>query len=523
MKNNINNQTIKIKSIKNKINSLKILNIDTREFEKKLEEIETSLLENSKKNEYNYKRIYSELEQLERYLKKYDVLIKIKNTLEKLKTSIYTNNKTNLEDIKYYRKRIINLLKIIEECDYTLLSEFHNTLNDFYQILYTINKLEIHYNNKSDILNYMKRNQIGILELDTLIKNEIKNIYESINYIPHLGKLKASLNKFKENNDEDLLVEDEIIKPIVLCTKEDLIKEYLKEYLDKTLKKIEKNLKEIKNKTEDIDFEELNQKREKLTTLKRCITKKASALLLAFTIIVTGGKFLKKDNLKSSYYDVYQTKTIYYSSDNNYESERKIENLPKLESENQVHFEVTSYKKLPLINVATKVTETYDITDYIEQDQYLDYSELEELGLKPIDTSQDYISADEIKNTIYKYIYLFQDYNNKRLHYDKERYDYGNFLINSIVIALNILIVLSINEKDLKNIEKYLLTKKEIKTEEQKVNSALEKIKSNETINMNLKALLKGREELVDDEKLYEEIEHLLKQNKKLKLKLRRK
>ena len=137
MKNNINNQTIKIKSIKNIINSLKILNIDTREFEKKLEEIETSLLENSKKNEYNYKRIYSELEQLERYLKKYDVLIKIKNTLEKLKTSIYTNNKTNLEDIKYYRKRIINLLKIIEECDYTLLSEFHNTLNDFYQIVYT--------------------------------------------------------------------------------------------------------------------------------------------------------------------------------------------------------------------------------------------------------------------------------------------------------------------------------------------------------------------------------------------------
>ena len=197
---NISTPIIK-ENIENFLERLKTLGVDTSKFEEYSKSFFSKTIPSSKEI-IEFRITYNNLK------KKYKNYIALQEVFEKFALSI--DSKRNLSFIDL--NELIPSLEKVKNDDLFITSECLQFINFVYITIYEYMKLEILRYDKYSIYNYILNNPHDYWYINLIMKTEIEELTNSLNYIPGVKELQETINKnLKDENYLNL----EILKALI--------------------------------------------------------------------------------------------------------------------------------------------------------------------------------------------------------------------------------------------------------------------------------------------------------------------
>ncbi len=505
---------LKVERIINNLKKLGIKNIEeiTKRYEKICDDKNTTEID---------ERIQL-LEEMERELKDYNELYKIKNKIRYLSDTI--------DEVKDAEK--------LEECK-KLVSEIYNYYNNIttdikdydlekiYLIIYKTIKKEILINKNSEILELIKNNEIFCYQISKYIETDVENIMGAINTNPLIKKIKNKIHELNINGAEISLVDYDLIKLIVVFNNYNEHKKEYKKMLEETKTTLELNFEEfeqlyIDNSLND-KIRELDQINNKYKDFNSVIIRKIISIILSLSLYTAVGVVTPSILKPLCNGKIYKTTTQTYIEGKNVEvkesyttknSEEKIVTLAiggKI-GHTYYRYRTDTYREL----------EIYDLTDIV-LDTIEEYAklDLEHYQIKPNPEHGQAYDVTLLEEGEKQVTIITQDFNTYKPYFDEHLYNCILPLVYAIELMCLALPFSPINRlRDLLKYAKNCSIDK--KTYEKVLNIVLELVKKLENIiEENTKASKNYREssyiiEGLEFDKEIRKIEALLKEDTKL-------
>lgn len=283
MISNIENSVTKI-DIEEEKSELEILKQEIENNTFTAEKMDTSLIN-------IYQTMTDKLMNIKSRLDKYESLILLMNKASYLESSIKSSEAE--KDLQKYTALCLELLNDIDNMNISIISKNKNIYEKVYQIIYDFIKLEIINTLKSEVLESIKKQNVGIYYINNLIRNDIERTKKGT-FINNT-KLLDRLNMLTSKNTSSTLASDvvniDVIITLLLIEKDDKMLNTLKANMNNITSDYSKNLEKLEtylafdgkiNETKS----ELEELKDKLRNTNKTLKKKAISLLISTSLII---------------------------------------------------------------------------------------------------------------------------------------------------------------------------------------------------------------------------------------------
>lgn len=442
----------KLIEVKNNIEQLETLEINTGYYKSKIKEIKKETEEKVKKKYDNYDKsensiflhdilasIYDEsivrLDKINNHIiSEYEIYYKINGKLKEIKNKIEDLDPSKINELI---KETKSLLKSIKSSTTIAYEEEEKLVEDIYKIVYEVIKIEIIYSKKDTLLKDIKTDQTDISFISKLINDDVKEILKEKNNKDLINKL----NEINKKGFDDIHFLDRELIIIIIDNDNRLLKERKKVFLNKIdnyeiktneLQQVIENNNEIESYITEI------KKKNKTLSLKRLGKKIIFLLNVALLSIgITGSIKLSRELTKKTVYKTYKS---VYDTSLEVNEEPTEEYLPATENSVKI-VEYTPWQEPGLFRdkyertIYTynldQITEFYEKPeDYLNPDlkDLITYTKEPEYSLeKP---------TDDYEENKYVIEHTYQDKNDYN-----DTYNPGAYIPISIVSTLGILLI----------------------------------------------------------------------------------
>ena len=361
---------------RNMINKIKDLGFDTNEYELVLSEI-LKLKDNDNNSlislkEASYQEILNNTYKLQEELKRESNFFKTFKAINLIEHSLLDGLSEG--ELDNHINKIIEILNLIHNWKIVSDSNRNMVIDKFYEVFYQLVKLELLNKNNSILLDKISNNDIDLIYLDNIIREELSNNNELSN-----NQLIKERYLFLESNG----LEQHFVDKGLIC----LIAIYQNKKNDNTIIKtnliechhdITSKANKVKKLKEDIasNEKEINDASNKVRECKGGVIKRISSFLVTMTLLGTGFVYAHKSYSENNQVKLYNT-TIesYDSSIDSYSSDSEY----RVIEDNYGHVEVKVYDKIPkkqflsndydgyytLYSLTSEVLKKYSLEDLI--------------------------------------------------------------------------------------------------------------------------------------------------------------
>lgn len=361
---------------RNMINKIKDLGFDTNEYELVLSEI-LKLKDNDNNSlislkEARYQEILNNIYKLQADLRRESNFFKTFKAINLIEHSLLDGlSEGELDD---HINKIIEILNLIHNWKIVSDSNRNMVINKFYEVFYQLVKLELITKNDSILLDEIKNNDIDLIYLDNIIREELNNNSELSN-----NQLIKERYLFLESNGlEQHFVDKGLIRLIAIYQDKKNDNTIIKTNLIECHHDITSKANKVKELKEDIasNEKEITEACNKVRECKGVVIKRISSFLVTMTLLGTGFVYAHKSYSESNQVKHYNT-TIesYDSSIDSYSKNSEY----RIAEDNYGHVEVKVYDQMPkkqflsndydgyytLYSLTSEVLKNYSLEDLI--------------------------------------------------------------------------------------------------------------------------------------------------------------
>lgn len=461
----------------------------------------------------------SELMRLEVILDKYNVYFKAINTCYYLDSQLSKTSDDEL--IKKYAHQMIMTLKSIRSSGNIHYEDKTKVLNKIYDTVYKLLKLEIANFNESYVYNYVKDNDDDLYILNNYVVKDIEKL--DLNDGKYSG-LKERMHEINSLGLDKSYFDLKIIK--LLLYFEDKLE--LDNSIEDTLSKLEENTKVISSKVTRLSSQKdkVNELKHDLNKLKLFFTTRCVSLLVALSIVITGGVGIFKLSKAIATSKNYKMVTTTYSDKWGLNTEEGLieDFVASKYADNSVFINVYDVWHETLDGYARDYKQ-YDVSSYQFDDikNYLDYS-LDYYDVDYIENKESQYSVTDLYKSEYAEV-MKLDIDKSEVIKEIDKSEFGISLTGFYIIYIFVLVLIccKINSDtfffdDLKeNFEKYDDKKWNKKEELAKLKKMIEEISnivnSNDELRKQFETLYEENKYLLNKpEELYNRFNELVKE-----------
>lgn len=461
----------------------------------------------------------SELMRLEVILDKYNVYFKAINTCYYLDSQLSKTSDDEL--IKKYAHQMIMTLKSIRSSGNIHYEDKTKVLNKIYDTVYKLLKLEIANFNESYVYNYVKDNNDDLYILNNYVVKDIEKL--DLNDIKYSG-IKERMHEINSLGLDKSYFDLKIIK--LLLYFEDKLE--LDNSIEDTLSKLEENTKVISGKVTRLSSQKdkVNELKYDLNKLKLFFTTRCVSLLVALSIVITGGVGIFKLSKAIATSKNYKMVTTTYSDKWGLNTEEGLieDFVASKYADNSVFINVYDVWHETLDGYARDYKQ-YDVSSYKFDDikDYLDYS-LDYYDVDYIENKESQYSVTDLYKSEYAEV-MKLDIDKSEVIKEIDKSEFGISLTGFYIIYIFVFVLIccKINSDtfffdDLKeNFEKYDDKKWNKKEELAKLKKMIEEISnivnSNDELRKQFETLYEENKYLLNKpEELYNRFNELVKE-----------
>ncbi|MBR7042257.1 MAG: hypothetical protein IKI04_02025 [Bacilli bacterium] len=345
------------------------IGFDISNYQKELNDIGTKVNDNIK-NKYissfakaSYENYYSDginlLNSLKYKLDRYDTYFKVLNSCNYIDIKLRNQDIKEEELSKYIVDMIYNLKQLVKSDTVDYDNEKH-IVDKIYNTAYNLIKLEILFTGESELYQFCKNEEVNIAYFDKLIRDEISNLDLSDE---KYNSLRTKIYEIKSNGINSNYFDLSLIKKLLVFSSNFNLKDSVNRRLNNTVDGIEQSCFAIVRKSLSDDLYQYVYKKSNIKLCQKIIKKRITSLVLALSLLTTGGVGLVHTAKRLSYQNEYKRTVETYSTiDNNETTVTKNFYLFKSSKQPQDYVVIKKYQGLE--NVKKRAYELYVVSGY---------------------------------------------------------------------------------------------------------------------------------------------------------------